>query len=226
MKQMDIEKIEKEDQGPILEPEETKEEPKKEKEEVEKKEISFDPPKPPVSPTPPKKPERGSFLPYFLGLLIGLIAVFGFIEVRAYLAKRSIEEIQPQENTQTETQTPENTTSQTETPAQTTAPAEQTQTATPALDKSAISMQVLNGSGVTGEATKIKSVLEKDGFKVASVGNASSFTYQTTIVYYKTGKKDAADAAVSTLKNAGRTASAEEKTALTKYDLQVVVGKK
>lgn len=260
MKQIDIEKIEKEDQGPILEPEpskpeenppaeeaseETAEEKKSEeseqqeealqdtkepeKSEAEKVKVEnieaksiYKPPEPPRPPKPAKKGGSG-FLPYFLGLLLGLAVVFSFIYGRAWWTNRKAQEIKPEETTTTPT------TEATSTPTETTSatPTETTQaTAAPTLDKSTVSIQVLNGNGISGDATKVKSILEKDGFKVASTGNASSFTYQTTVVYYKTGKKDAADAVAQTLNNAGRQAAAQEKSALTKYDVQVVIGKK
>ena len=56
-------------------------------------------------------------------------------------------------------------------------------TAEPNLGKYTI--KILNGSGISGEAGKVKSLLEKAGFKVSSAGNASSFDYTKTVIQAK-----------------------------------------
>ena len=51
------------------------------------------------------------------------------------------------------------------------------------LEKYTLVLQ--NGSGIKGEATKVKDLLVKAGFKVGTTGNASSFDYTNTIVQVK-----------------------------------------
>lgn len=61
------------------------------------------------------------------------------------------------------------------------------------INKSSISIRVLNGTSIAGAATKIKTTLEKAGFTVRTVGNATKNNYQETIVYYQAGKSSEAD---------------------------------
>src|SRR3989344_920453 len=46
-------------------------------------------------------------------------------------------------------------------------------------------IRVLNGSGITGEASKMKDILEKEGFKVGETGNADNYDYKETKVLAK-----------------------------------------
>jgi hypothetical protein len=55
-----------------------------------------------------------------------------------------------------------------------------TDTPAPTPDLSAYSIQVLNGSGITGEAAKLKAELTSAGFKVDSTGNADNSDYTKT----------------------------------------------
>ncbi len=59
-------------------------------------------------------------------------------------------------------------------------------TATPKpLDLSAFSIKVLNGSGVTGEASKVKTNLTTAGFTVSTTGNADNSDYTKTVIQAK-----------------------------------------
>lgn len=53
------------------------------------------------------------------------------------------------------------------------------------VDLSSFSIQILNGSGIKGEAAKVKSLLEESGFKVSEVGNADTSEYKETIIQKK-----------------------------------------
>lgn len=55
------------------------------------------------------------------------------------------------------------------------------------VDLSKYSITVLNGSGIKGEAAKLKEMLEEEGFSVASVGNADASDYEKTILKVKEG---------------------------------------
>lgn len=50
------------------------------------------------------------------------------------------------------------------------------------IDLTAYSIRVLNGSGITGEAAKVKTLLEEKGFEIASVGNAATSDYTKTVI--------------------------------------------
>lgn len=64
------------------------------------------------------------------------------------------------------------------------------------VDLSAYSIRVLNGSGITGEAAKVKDALEGKGFTVASVGNAATSDYTKTVL---SAKDDIAEAFLNEL---------------------------
>lgn len=87
-----------------------------------------------------------------------------------------------------------------------------------------LSVKVLNGNGRAGDAGKVKEILEKAGITVAATGNAKSFGYATTVVYYVSGKKDAADKVVAAL--SGYEAAATENAVAEGYDALVVIGAK
>ncbi len=53
------------------------------------------------------------------------------------------------------------------------------------VDVSSFTVTVNNGSGIEGAAAEARSVLESNGFKVESVGNASQAVYDETLVVYQ-----------------------------------------
>ncbi len=48
------------------------------------------------------------------------------------------------------------------------------------VDKTAFTIQILNGSGVVGKAGLVQKMIEDAGFTVDSTGNASSYDYEKT----------------------------------------------
>lgn len=60
-----------------------------------------------------------------------------------------------------------------------------TPTPTPTVDKAMYSIQILNGSGKVGEASKAQSLLEKGNFTVGNIGNADVYTYKETVIKAK-----------------------------------------
>ena len=52
-------------------------------------------------------------------------------------------------------------------------------------------IKVLNGSGIAGEAAKLKDLLEQEGFSVESIGNADKNDYEKTVI--KTNKEVSPD---------------------------------
>lgn len=109
--------------------------------------------------------------------------------------------------------------------AASTAPVTTTPTTTSTVDKSTISLRVLNGNGIAGSAETVATELKTAGFNPINTSNARKFTYAETIVYFKTGK----EAEANTVKDAlsERTASIENSDSIVgSYDVIVVVGKK
>ncbi len=62
---------------------------------------------------------------------------------------------------------------------------EPTPTEVPAIDKKDIKIRILNGSGVVGEAGRVKAILEKAGFTVESTANADSYDHKETEIKAK-----------------------------------------
>lgn len=102
-----------------------------------------------------------------------------------------------------------------------------TPTASPSakVDVSKFDVAIYNGSGIAGEASKVKTLLEDAGFSVTSTGNASTYDYTKTIIK---AKNTVDEAVLKTLKDAlsksyvvgdNQTLSTSSTT-----DIQVVVG--
>jgi cytoskeletal protein RodZ len=109
----------------------------------------------------------------------------------------------------------------TTTPTTTTTP----NTTTPAaIDKSTISLEVLNGNGVSGSANIVTQTLTTAGFTVAKTTNAARYTYTKTYIYFKTGK-DAEAALVAAALSSRQTTTEVSDTIAKSYDIVVVVGK-
>lgn len=96
---------------------------------------------------------------------------------------------------------------------------------TTTVDKTAITLKVLNGNGVAGSADEVTALLKAAGFSPAKSGNARKFTYPESIVYYKTGEKEAANLVKAALPDLSTTLTNSDSIVGT-YDVIVVVGKK
>ncbi|MBV9933252.1 MAG: LCP family protein [Actinobacteria bacterium] len=70
--------------------------------------------------------------------------------------------------------------------------ATQTPTKVPNIAPNLIRVRVLNGSGYSGQASKVATGLEQAGFNVADKGDAHSFSYNDTEIRYGSGQKDKA----------------------------------
>jgi hypothetical protein len=54
-------------------------------------------------------------------------------------------------------------------------------------------VEVLNGTGASGQATKAAAALHADGFGLNGTGNAASFAQSVTVVSYPPGQREAAE---------------------------------
>lgn len=95
---------------------------------------------------------------------------------------------------------------------------------TPTIDKSKITIQLLNGNGISGSANSVKTELVNAGFTVDSVTNAHKFTYQSSIIYYKTGKSAEADLVKNAIPDK-KTELVNDDSIVGNYDIIVVIGK-
>lgn len=96
---------------------------------------------------------------------------------------------------------------------------------TTTVDKTAITLRVLNGNGVAGSADEVTALLKAAGFSPAKSGNARKFTYPESIIYYKTGEEEAANLVKAALPDLSTTLTNSDSIVGT-YDVIVVVGKK
>ncbi len=58
------------------------------------------------------------------------------------------------------------------------------------LDKSKLSITVLNGSGKVGVASAMQTILENDGYTVSSIGNADNYNYTETEIHVSPDNQD------------------------------------
>lgn len=93
------------------------------------------------------------------------------------------------------------------------------------LKKDAITVEVLNGSGVAGVAGKMKTLLEEKGYTVSDTGNADNYKYKNTEIIVKAGKEGYIKLLEEDLQGAytiGTSAATLEEDA--KADVHVIVG--
>jgi hypothetical protein len=95
----------------------------------------------------------------------------------------------------------------------------------PAIDKSTITISVLNGSGVKNSAQTVANTLTSAGYNVAGTANARSFNYTKTFIYYKTGKLEQANLVQGSLSDRQTEVQLSNSVVGAKYDIVVVVGK-
>ena len=79
-------------------------------------------------------------------------------------------------------------------------------------------VEVLNGCGIEGAATKIKERLEANGYSVVAVGNAANFDYKETVIETAEGKRDAG------LRAANLFGIAERRLEPPSYDVKIIIG--
>lgn len=122
-----------------------------------------------------EKEVRSGMLGYFflIAIVAFLIGIGSMAAANFYLLNSKPSFNLPFMNTVTATPTPA--------PEPTRAP-----TPTPsAVNKSDISINVLNGSGITGAAAKLETSLDSEGYNVVSRGNADNSDYTDTIIQAK-----------------------------------------
>lgn len=96
-----------------------------------------------------------------------------------------------------------------------------TATSVPVLAPSSVNVQVLNGSGVSGQAGQAAASLRTAGFKVTSTGNAGSFGYASSVVQYGPGGSDAAKLLSAKI---GGGATLQEVSSLSGNNLVLITG--
>lgn len=101
-----------------------------------------------------------------------------------------------------------------------------TPTPTPDLDRSDLTVNVLNGSGERGAAGRIADILRKLGYTIGAAGNADNFNYEGLTVVVSKENEEYLDLLKSDLeKEATGSAVTASVSATLTADAQVIVGK-
>lgn len=82
----------------------------------------------------------------------------------------------------------------TDAPEETTMTVSEAPTPTPSpeeVDKEAYEIEILNGSGIAGEAGRAQTLLEDAEFQVSSTGNADAYDYEETVIQAGSNVTDA-----------------------------------
>lgn len=79
-------------------------------------------------------------------------------------------------------------------------------------------VEVLNGCGIEGAASKMKERLEANGYTVVAVGNAATFDYKETVIESPEGKREAA------LRAAALFGLGDERLEPPAYDVKIIIG--
>jgi hypothetical protein len=168
-------------------------------------------PEPIIENTPEKLPEPGKQKSPIFWILIPGIFILGAILGGIFFYQKGVNQ------GQTATPSPEPT-------ASTSSP---TPSASPAatLDLTKYSVAILNGSGIAGEAGKVKTLITDAGFKAGSTGNAATYDYTKTIIKAKSTVEKAFIAKLSeALAKSYVVGDSQTLSASSTVDVQVIVG--
>lgn len=90
--------------------------------------------------------------------------------------------------------------------------------------KSNLSIEILNGSGISNTASDVKTYLEQKEYKIANIGTANNL-YPSTVIYFKKGNDNLANELAKDL-NQYETSVLENSELVGEYDILIVVGQK
>lgn len=149
-----------------------------------------------------QSPKRSKFLIFFVVSILIIVGGFGawqFFGSEAEEVETSTETPTPTKfQIPTDEPTAQSTPEVTETPEPTSVPPA---TSTPkptvnpidkitGLDRSELTVEVQNGSGVAGAAGKASETLKALGYNVVAAGNADNFDYENTVIQVKSAKSE------------------------------------
>lgn len=108
----------------------------------------------------------------------------------------------------------------------TSAPIEQAPMPTeePTVNKEDLKVKILNGSGVVGEATKVKTLLEGADFVIDSTANADNYDYKTTEIQVKSSVPSSVTNELSELLETDYTIDPAELDSSEDVDVVVIIG--
>jgi len=147
------------------------------------------------------------FFAFIIGLVLGAGLIGGIFYYRSKVGKLAI-------NVTTATPTPQSTTESSPTPQ-----SEEN------LDLSKYSVQILNGSGIAGEAGRVEKLLNTSGFTNTKTGNAQSYDFQETEVAIKKGDPDILFNNVEKALASYKITKIDALNESSSYDIVITVGK-
>ncbi len=144
-----------------------------------------------------KPPKRSKFIIFYIISIAIIIAIFGrwrFLSSRTQKATAPAVTPSPTEY-QLPTEAPESPTPEATKRAKPTASPTAEPTVNPVdkstgLDRSKLTVEVQNGSGVVGSAKKAADALKELGYVISSTGNADSYEYSNVTIQVKSGKRN------------------------------------
>lgn len=95
----------------------------------------------------------------------------------------------------------------------------------PSLIRSEWSFEVLNGSGVTGEAKKLAEELRKLGYEVLKTANADKDTYTQNQIFVRANLKEKIDPVIADLKDIIKIASVAGELTDSTASARIIIGK-
>ncbi len=97
-------------------------------------------------------------------------------------------------------------------------------TINPLDDKSVIKIQILNGSGIEGQAGKLSDLLKEAGYDNIITGNTEDVRQRTTIIYNKLLSKDMLNEITETISSDFPDPTLQEATQSAEYDILITTG--
>lgn len=94
----------------------------------------------------------------------------------------------------------------------------------PAVTKAEVSITVLNGNGLPGEAKKVAKLVQAGGFKIGKTGNADNYNYRETVIIAPTNLEDLAEEVKGLVIGEYPLAHVETHEGLTPKVIVVVIG--
>lgn len=98
-------------------------------------------------------------------------------------------------------------------------------TAEPLVDKATVRIEILNGSGIEGQAGKLSNLLQEIGYSDITTGNIDNSEQRTTITYKKSISKDALAEITDAIKNDFPDPTLQAASQSAKYDILITTGK-
>ena len=104
-------------------------------------------------------------------------------------------------------------------------PTPKKQTVTPGeLDRSSLSIQVLNGSGISGAAGKMQATLDNLGYTDVTTGNADAFDYEDISISVKSTKAKFLELLKKDLSDSYTIGDTDTKLTSGSYDAVIIIG--